>query len=196
MKTFGTWPDGRPFNKTPGQWHREQQEQKAELNPDVAKARREGSDQVKAALKRIAANGPAAHDYALSLLDTELTIEQIEKIVTKIQPQSGTLLHRPRSAAPVPAPRLATKPEEEEWFQKAKASAEREWAPAMGLPMPQRQLTPEDIALNQSFNEIAMKAAGLVRDPDSGQKRFRGDQIDADLYAKGAEAAKRLWPGR
>ena len=64
-----------------------------------------------------------------------------------------------------------------------------------GRPAPQRQLTPEDIALAQSFNELAARAAGLVRDPDSGQKIYRHDRIDETdigLYRAGEAAAKRL----
>lgn len=155
---------------------------------------------MKAALKRIAANGPAAFDYALSLLDNpELTIEQIEKIATKIQPQSGTLLHRPRTAAPVPAPRMETPEAEADWLKQARLGAEEQWNRAMGRPAPQRDLrSAETVALHESFGELAARAAGLVRDPDDGRKIYRHDRIDevdVDLYQRGAAAARKLWPG-
>jgi hypothetical protein len=195
MKTFGTWPDGRPFNKTPGQWHREQQEQKAEQNPDAAQARLAGKNDVKAMLRRVAAvGGKQALDFALNLPET-MPLDEVERVAMgavargALSPQRGTV-------AAVPAPRMETRQAEADWLRQAQLAAEEQWNRAMGRSTPIRQLTAEEIALNQSFNAIAAKAAGLTHDPDSGQKRWRADAEDAELYRRGQEAAKRIWPGR
>ena len=58
--------------------------------------------------------------------------------------------------------------------------------------------TPSEHALAEACTEIAMKAAGLIRNED-GQKRFnasRPDAEDARLYAAGEASAQKIWPGR
>ena len=162
---------------------------------DAAKARNEGKMEIKGVLKRVAAiGGQAAVNYALDLMDKGLTPEQAEQAASVKRPE-GALLHRPRTAAPVPAPRLETREAEADWLRQAREHAESEWAKAMGRPVPVRQLSAEEIALAQSFNAIAQEAAGL-RINEDGQRRFRLDQENADLFRRGAEAAKRIWPGR
>jgi hypothetical protein len=87
---------------------------------------------------------------------------------------------------------------EEGWLKEAREQAEREWAAAH----PQRKaetakfqnLRPSEIAFGRMALGLAQAAAGL--DYDEGQKRHRGDHLDAELQRRGAEAAKRLWPGR
>jgi hypothetical protein len=63
--------------------------------------------------------------------------------------------------------------------------------------MPQRPLSAEDIALAQSFGQLAHEAAGLQYTEDR-QKIFRSsrpDEIDADLFRRGEESARQIWPG-
>ncbi len=166
-------------------------------DPDAVKAWNEGKMAVKGVLKRVAAiGGQAAVDYALDLMDKGLTPEQAEQAASMKRPE-GALLHRPRTAAPVPAPRMETREAEADWLRQARESAEEQWNRVMGRPTPVRQLSPEEHALAQSFGQIAHEAAGLKY--LDGQKRFnsgRIDEVDAELFRKGEEAAKRIWPGR
>jgi hypothetical protein len=165
-------------------------------DPDRNAARREGKAAAKASLKRIsAAGGREALAFALNLPDT-MSTEEVERAALGAVSR-GAFQHQSRGTiTALPQPRAPSREAESEWFQKAKAHAESEWAKAMGLPMPQRQLTPEDVALAESFNAIAAKAAGLTHDPDSGQKRFKADVEDARLYAMGQASARKIWPGR
>ncbi len=173
-------------------------EEEGDLETDLAKARREGKAATKASLKRIAAaGGKQALDFALSLPDT-MSNEEIERTATRAA-KSGALSHQRGTIAALPQARLPSRQAESEWFQKAKAHAESEWARAMGHPMPQRQLTPEDVALAESFNSIAARAAGLTHDPDTGQKIFRTGRPDAEderLFLAGQASARKIWPGR
>ncbi len=168
-------------------------------DPDADKARREGRNAVKGVLRRVCAiGGQAAVDYALTLMDQGLTHEQAEEAASVKMPQ-GSLLHRPRTAAPAPAPRAATPEAESAWLREARLAAETQWARAFGLPVPQPdRRSAEQIALHESFGELAARAAGVVRDPDDGRKIYRHDRIDevdVDLYQRGAAAARKLWPG-
>ena len=83
--------------------------QSAPETTGVDAERHAGKMAVKSMLKRVSAiGGWDAMNYALTLLDQGLTIEQAEKAASVKMPQ-GSLLHRPRTAAPVPAPREPTK---------------------------------------------------------------------------------------
>jgi hypothetical protein len=167
----------------------------ASIDLDAGKARREGKLAARDALKRIAAaGGKQALDFALSLPDS-MSLDEVERVATRAA-ATGALSHQSRGTiAALPQPRLPSEQAEQSWLREAREHAESEWAKAMGKPMPVRQLSAEEIALAQSFNSIAAKAAGLTHEED-GRKRFRGDQEDARVYAIGQESARRIWPGR
>jgi hypothetical protein len=163
-------------------------------------ARREGKDAAKEMLRRVLkSGGQFALDTALNLIGTPgMTIEEIERVATKVQPERGTLLNRPGAITAIPAPRLANKPDEEAWLREARAHAESEWAKAHGAPIRRDIRTPWDIALAEACTQIAMQAAGLIRNED-GQKRFnssRPDEEDARLFRAGEASARKIWPGR
>jgi len=194
----------RPSNKTPGQWHRECREREAEEAQELAAIRREAAEQTKAEIKamlaRAAKLGTSAYNVTVALLGSDLSMDEIIEACKKVPSEDSESVHRARPGAitAAPEPRLA-RPEEETWLKQAREHAESEWSKAMGKPMPVRQLSAEDIALNQSFNAIAAQAAGLVRDPDSGQKIFRSDRPDQEderLFLAGEASARKIWPGR
>ena len=97
----------------------------------------------------------------------------------------------------MPAPRAETRDAEDSWLKSSRLEAEAAWAKMFPASKPQinpRRLTGEELAMNETFGEIAQRAAGLTH--IDGQKRFRADQADADLYAKGQESARKLWSGQ
>jgi hypothetical protein len=164
-------------------------------NFDAGNARREGKTATREMLKRVQkAGGQAALDFALNLPDT-MTPEEIERTAMGAVSRGAFQLQSRGTIAALPAPRLPSKEAEANWLREAREHAESQWSRAMGKTTPVRQLSAEEHALAESFNSIAAKAAGLTHTED-GQKRFRGDQVDADLYAKGAESARKIWPGR
>ena len=173
---------------------------------ELAAISREAAAQTKAEVKampaRAAKLGTSAYNVAVALLASDLSMDEIIEACKKVPTEESTDIHQARQGAftfdrRMPE-RKATKPEEEEWFLRAKADAEAAWNKMFGRPAPQRQLTAEDIALGESFNEIAAKAAGLTRTED-GEKIFRPsrpDEEDARLYQVGEASARRIWPGR
>lgn len=167
-------------------------------DPDRSAARREGKADTKGMLKRIsAAGGREALDFALNL-PPEMSNEEIERVATRAA-KSGALSHQRSTVAALPQPRLPSEQAEQSWLREARESAERAWAVAMGRPMPQRDLrTAEQIALHESFGELAARAAGLTHTED-GQKIFRTSRPDAEderLFLAGEASARRIWPGR
>jgi hypothetical protein len=172
---------------------------------ELVEARREAAEQTKAECKAMLAKayklGTGAHAVAVSLLTSDLTMDEILHCAEKVPSETSESVHRSRPGAitAIPAPRLANRPEEEAWLREARAHAEEQWARAHGAPIRQDIRSPADFALHEACSEIAMKAAGLIRDPDTGQKRFnsaRPDQEDERLFLAGQESARRLWPGR
>jgi len=173
---------------------------------ELAEARREGAAQakidVRIMLDKAWKLGRGAHAVAVSLLDSNLSLDEILRCAEKVPGEVSEEVHRTRQGALTADRRQferePTKPQEEAWLRQAREHAESEWAPAFGLPVPQPdRRSAEQIALHESFGELEARAAGLVRDED-GRKIYRHDRIDevdVDLYQRGAAAARKLWPG-
>jgi hypothetical protein len=197
----GKWTDDppRPSHLTPGRWNQICREKEAAEDSELAAEREKGKQDAKAMFKRVTARGgQRALNYAMDLIGTGMTLEQIEKATGLAVHPESTLLHRPGTIAAIPAVRAATPEGESNWLREAREHAEAQWSKATGRPVPLRKLSPEEIALNQSFNTIAAQAASLTHDPDSGQKIFRSncpDQKDAELFRRGEQSARKLWPG-
>ena len=106
----------------------------------------------------------------------------------------------PVRSVPVVEPRLPSEVAEAAWLREARLEAEEQWAKMFPQTAPQRDirsLNAAEIALTQSFGQLAHEAATRRYD-DQGRKFYRHDRIDEvdiDLYEKGRAAAKRLWPG-
>ena len=89
-------------------------------DPDAAQARREGKNDVKAAMKRIAANGPAALNYALTLLDNPQLTHG-----TNRKNQPATISRKARwciGRETFRQPRLETREAEADWLKQAPVS--------------------------------------------------------------------------
>jgi hypothetical protein len=192
----------RPPNETPGSWYRKCRERE---KGEFAEAKRAGAEAAKAEIRTILARaerlGRGAYAVAVSLLDSGLSPDEIIRCAEKVPSEVSESVHRARPGAitATPAPRAATPEAESAWLREARLAAETQWARAFGLPVPQPdRRSAEQIALHESFGELAARAAGLVRDPDDGRKIYRHDRIDevdVDLYQRGAAAARKLWPG-
>jgi hypothetical protein len=99
--------------------------------------------------------------------------------------------------APAVQHRLPSEQAESAWLREARLEAEAAWRATFPHTAPQRNprsLSAEDLAFAEAAAGLAVAATSARREED-GRLKFRGDHIDADLYAKGAAAAKRLWPG-
>jgi hypothetical protein len=132
---------------------------KASKGFDATSARREGKADTKAMLKRIsAAGGRQALDFALNL-PPEMSNEEIERVTLgamargALSPQRGTI-------AALPQPRLPSEQAEQSWLREARLEAETAWRAAFPQTAPQRDvrsLSPAEIALTQSFGQLALR---------------------------------------
>jgi len=172
---------------------------------ELAEIKRAADAEVKAVMRRIsAAGGMPAVNIALALLDDpSISLDEIEVAAVKagkvVASEQARALpqRRPGSFAALPAPRAAMPEAESEWLKQARLAAESEWAKLFPQSAPLRNpqtLSGEDLAFAMAAAGLAVGATSARRDED-GRVKFRGDHIDADLYAKGAAAARRLWPG-
>jgi len=185
----------RPANKSTGQWFRECREQEAR---EAAAA--EWRKDFKAMLGRVntkrGKDGPAVCAMLVAIAGEDIPLPEMERIGGILPVERAA--RPPVRSVPVVEHRLPSARAEAVWLREARLEAEAAWRAAFPHAAPQRDLrTAEQIALHESFDELAARAAGLVRDPDSGQKIYRHNQIDEtdiDLYQRGAAAAKRLWP--
>ena len=164
---------------------------------ELAEIKRAADAEVKAVMRRIsAAGGMPAVNIALALLDDpSISLDEIE--VAASEQARALPQRRPGSFAALPAPRAAMPEAKSEWLKQARLAAESEWAKLFPQSAPLRNpqtLSGEDLAFAMAAAGLAVGATSARRDED-GRVKFRGDHIDADLYAKGAAAARRLWPG-
>ncbi len=182
----------RPSNKTPGQWHRECRERE-ERDLDAA----DWKCEFRAVLGRVHAargkNGDAAAAIVAALASEDISLAELERI-EMIAPIPQTA---PPVRPPAVAQRLPSQQAEQEWLREARLAAEAGWRAAFPQIAPLRDpqtLSGEDLA-------FAMAAAGLTVDVisqrrnEDGQPKFKGDQLDADLFKRGEESARRIWPG-
>ena len=188
----------RPANETPGSWYRKCREKEA-AEEAAAEWRRDFKKMLARVNAKRGDDGPAVCRMLVAVAGDDIPLEEMERIggilpVERSAPQ-------PIRSVPVVEHRLPSAQAEASWLKEARLAAEADWRAAFPQTAPQRNirsLSAEDIALAQSFGELAQRAADLVRDPDSGQKIYRHDRIDEtdiDLFQRGAAAAKRLWPG-
>jgi len=164
----------------------------------TTQAKSEGKTAMKAALKRILAEGgQAALNFALSL-PNEMPVEEVERTALRAAKDGALTPQRSSAIAAIPAVRAATPQAESAWARETREQGEAAFQRMFGKLAPKTQLSPEQMALHQSFASVAMRAAGLTHTED-GQKRFRSsrpDEEDERLFLAGQASAKRLWSGR
>jgi len=93
---------------------------------------------------------------------------------------------------------LPSQQAESAWLRESRLEAETAWRAAFPHTAPQRDirsLSAEDIAFAEAAAGLAVDVTSQRRNED-GQPKFKGDQLDADLFKRGEESARRIWPGR
>jgi hypothetical protein len=153
---------------------------------------------VKALLAQTDKLGKNATRVATSLLGSDMSYSDILAAARRASPDATDSVHR-TVIRPDASLMEREEPEvEEDWLRQAREEAERAWTalyPQRKSEAAQlRSLKPSDIAFGRMASSLAQTAAGL--DYDEGQKRHRGDDLDAELQRRGESAARRLWPGR
>jgi len=152
---------------------------------------------VKALLAQTDKLGKAATRVAVALLDSGRSYTEILDAAKRASPDVSDSVHRAITADASLMEREELQ-DEEAWLRQAREEAERAWAalyPQRKAEASQlRSLKPSEVAFTRMALGLAQTAAGL--DYDEGQKRHRGDHLDEALRREGAEAAKKLWPGR
>jgi hypothetical protein len=187
----------RPANKTPGRWYRECREQEA--REEAAAAWREG---FKAMLGRVnrkrGAEGPAVCAMIAALASENLSMAEYERLGSILPVEKAAL--PPVRPVPVVEHRLPSQEAEATWLCEARLAAEAAWRAAFPHAAPQRDirsLSAEDLAFAEAAAGLAVGATSARRDED-GRKIYRHDRIDeadVDLYQRGAEMARKYWPG-
>jgi hypothetical protein len=153
-----------------------------------------------AMLARAESYGRGAFRVAVSLLDSGMTYGEILQAARKAPagPPSDSV-HRSVMRGDQAFMEREDSPEAEaDWLREARLAAEADWAAAH----PQRKaeasrlqnMKPSEVAFGRMALGLAQDAAGL--DYHEGSKRHRGDHRDEALHRQGAEAARKLWPGR
>jgi hypothetical protein len=187
----------RPPNRTPAKWYAECRAREAQ-ELEAATWRKGFKEMLARVHAARGKDGEAAAAIVAALASEDIPLEEMERI-GRIVPIPQAALPPPVRPAPAVPHRLPSEQAESAWLREARLEAEAAWRAAFPHTVPQRDLrTAEQIALHESFGELAARAAGLVRDPDSGQKIYRHnqvDEVDIGLYRAGEAAAKRLWPG-
>jgi hypothetical protein len=184
----------RPANRTAAKWYAECREQEAR---ETAAA--EWRKDFKAMLARVHAargvDGEAVCAMLVAIAGEDISLEEMERIGGILPVEQAA--RPPVRPAPVVEHRLPSERAEAAWLREARLEAETAWRATFPHTAPQRDprsLSAEDLAFAEAAAGLAVGATSARREED-GRVKFRGDHIDADLYAKGAEMAKKYWPG-
>ncbi len=184
----------RPPNRTPAKWYAECREKEA-AEEAAAEWRKDFKSMLSRVNRKRGADGPAVCAMLVAIAGEDIPLPEMERI--------GGILPVERAARPPvrPAPavehRLPSDQAEAAGLREARLEAEADWRAAFPHTAPQRDpraLSAEDLAFAMAAAGLAFGAASQRREED-GRVKFRGDALDADLYAKGAEMARKYWPG-
>jgi hypothetical protein len=151
-------------------------------------------------LARAESYGRGAFRVAVSLLDSGMSYGDILAAARKApaEPPSDAVHRSVIRGDSAFMEREESPQAEEAWLKEAREQAEADWAAAFPQKKVEasrlKSMRPSEIAFANTALGLAQAAAGP--DYDEGQKRHRGDHLDEALHRQGAEAAKRLWPGR
>jgi hypothetical protein len=140
----------------------------------------------------------SATRVAIALLDSGRSYEEIYESASRASPDATESVHRSVMRREASLMERQEPEAEEDWLRQAREAAEKAWlalhperkSEAAKL----RSMKPSEVAFTRMVSSLAQTAAGL--DYYEGEKRHRGDHVDAELRQRGEQAARRLWPGR